>query len=348
MPNETSSVAAQAVATPTTTPTPPQAPAASAKPVEAPKGAPAAAKPNEPAKADPKAPAEKPLPSSKTWADLSAKERAIASRDADVKKRETELAAREAALSEGGTKAEKERIKKLIAEKRFDDLEKEFGFDYREWTKAKLAKGGSKQPEERPMTRAEAEKFFREENERAEKERSEKSAKERDESVSKHWEKTMGDISTLVKGAGDQYSSVGMELEHRAPWLQETLQEMAALDPTIKVPEALDKLETWLLQKTVNHVKSSPKLMALLGLGSADPATGERPKNEQSTSAPRERTGSEANEGGPRTLTNVLAADGAPNGSAPANRAPSKAQQVMAKRAAEEADIRRIAAKLNE
>jgi hypothetical protein len=358
MPNETPSVAAQAVATQTTAP-PTATPAKPAETkVEPPKGAPAAgAKPNgeakpggEPAK-DPKAGGEKPPPTSKAWADLSAKERAVAARDADVKKRETELAAKEAALLEGGTKTERERIKKLIAEKRFDDLEKEFGFDYREWTKARLAKGGAKpaqQPGEAPLTAEGVAKLVAEGIAKDRETRQSEESKAQEERASKHWEKTMSDVATLVKGAGDKYSSIGMELEHRAPWLQETLQEMATLDPTINVDVALDKLEGWLLQKTVNHVKSSPKLMALLGLGPANPATGEQPKNEQNRSAPRERSGSEANEGGPRTLTNVLAADGAPNGAAPANRPLSKAAKVMAEREAKEADVRRIAAKLSE
>ncbi len=342
MATETTTVAAPAAAPPTSAPAaPPTAtPAATPKPGAEPTKTPAAGAP------------EKPPPSSKAWADLGIKERGIAAREEKLKAGEVAIAAREAAIAEGGTKAEKERIKKLIAEKRFDDLETEFGFNYSDWTKAKLAKGAKSKDEPAKtqqgaaLTADAVAKLVAEGIAKDREERAAAETKQHETGAAEHWKKTMGEVASLVKEGGDKYSMIGNELAYRAPYIEETLREMAALDPTIDRDVALDKLEGFMLKRTADLVRSSPKLLALIGGSSANPATGAQPKNEQQSS-PRERTGHEASGDGPRTLTNVLAADGAPS-APPATRPLSKAAKVMAEREEGEANLRRIAAKLNE
>lgn len=338
MPDEIPNVAAPAAApnaTPATTPKPGEAPAG-AKPLPV----------ADPAK--PGAPAERPPPKSDAWAALGAKERLLKSQEATLKDRETALATREAALAEGGTKAERERIKKLFDEGRFDDLEKEFGLSYSAYTKKKLSNGKTA---EKPAAGAQAltpdvvAKMVADGIKADREEREKSQTKQSEEAAVEHWKRTMVTIGEKAKGGGDKLAILASELAEEPERIEKALRDIAAMQPTIHVDDALDKLESYFLNRTANLVRSSPKLQALLGLSSANPATGAQPKNEEQN-RPRERTGQESSGDGPRTITNVLAAEGA-SGAQPATRPLSKASKVMAEREAREADIRRIAAKLS-
>lgn len=303
------------------------APAAPAAPAAPPTAPPAEAA--KPGAAPPPPPAEKPAekdPAASAFARLAASERALKAERAKLEEE------RKAFLAERTkTAAGVDSLKAKVQAGDYDAVAKELGLSYKEWSKRLIEQGSKKPSAPEPVDVAKVV------DERVR----EIVAQQQAEQESRMWGAAWTAFGELVTPEASGYDLLRAEIGDNPELVEQTLKEMARLDPRLDLKGAAERYEAHLL----DQLKRRSQIGKVKALFAPEPVT---PAKKEEKQAPREGTGSAVSDA-PRspTLTNSLAATPA-SGRDQTPRPDSPVSRVRAKREAEKDAERRMLARLNQ